>query len=158
MIKALREQGFKGPIMSLGSSPANSVVAAAGARNSYDLMFNQADTADPNAPQAMKNVKKLWEAKYPGEPYVDDTLMAWDGAWVLVQVISKAGSLDAQKVLSTFEGMKEPGSVQTVFGPGYIGGQKTYGVNRYLVRPIPVTVVERGGVIKMANWSTPEVP
>jgi branched-chain amino acid transport system substrate-binding protein len=158
MIKALREQGFKGPIMSLGSSPANSVVAAAGARNSYDLMFNQGDTADPNAPQAMKNVKKLWEAKYPGEPYVDDTLMAWDGAWVLVQVISKAGSLDAQKVLSTFEGMKEPGSVQTVFGPGYIGGQKTYGVNRYLVRPIPVTVVERGGVIKMASWSTPEVP
>jgi len=157
MIKALREQGFKGPIMSLGSSPANAVTAAAGARNSYDLMFNQADTADPNAPQAMKDVKKRWEAKYPGEPYVDDALMAWDGAWVLVQVIEKAGSIDPQKVMSTFEGMKKPGSLKTTFGPGYIGGEKTYGVNRALVRPVPVTAVQKG-VIKMVSWTTPEVP
>jgi ABC-type branched-subunit amino acid transport system substrate-binding protein len=158
MIKALREQGFKGPVMSLGSSPANAVAAAAGPQNSYDLMFNQAHTADPNAPQAMKNVKKRWEAKYPGEPYVDDALMPWDEIWVLAQVLEKAGSLDPQKVLSTFESLNKPGSLQTVFGPGYMGGLKTYGVNRMLVRPVPVTVVQRGGVIKMASWSTPEVP
>jgi branched-chain amino acid transport system substrate-binding protein len=157
MIKATREQGFKGPIMSLGSASAVFITAGAGAQNSYDLICNQAYAGDPGAPQAMKDVKKRWEAKYPGEPYVDDALMPWDEIWVLSQAIEKAGSLDAQTVLKTLEGMNKPGSLKTVFGPGHMGGMKSFGANRMLVRPVPITVVQKGN-IKMVKWVTPELP
>lgn len=47
-IKAIREQGFKGPIMSLGSASPVFVLAGTGAVNCYDVMCNQAYAGDPN--------------------------------------------------------------------------------------------------------------
>ncbi len=157
MIKALREQGFKGPVMSLGSASAVFITAGAGAQNSYDLICNQAYAGDSDAPKAMKDVKTRWEKKYPKEPWVDDALMPWDEVWALAQAIEKANSLDPQVVLKTLEGMTKPGSLKTTFGPGHMGGLKTYGVNGMLVRPFPITVVQKGK-IKMVKWVTPELP
>jgi ABC-type branched-subunit amino acid transport system substrate-binding protein len=105
----------------------------------------------------MKEVKKRWEAKYPGEVFIDDALMAWDEVWVLAQGIEKANSLEPEAVLKALEGMSKPGSLKTTFGPGCMGGLKTLGVNRMLVRPFPVTVVQ-GGKISMVKWVTPELP
>ena len=76
IIKAAREQGFKGPIMSLGSASAVFILAGAGAENSHDIMADQAYAGDPDAPAAMKDVKKRWEAKYPKEQWVDDAFDA----------------------------------------------------------------------------------
>ncbi len=157
MIKAVREQGFKGPIMSLGSASAVFILAGAGAENSHDIMADQAYAGDPDAPAAMKDVKKRWEAKYPKEPWVDDALMPWDEVWVLAQAIEKANSIDPKQVVKVLQSMTKPGSLKTTFGPGYMGGLKTYGVNGLLVRPAPVTVIQ-GEKIKMVKWFTPVVP
>ncbi len=157
MVKAARELGFTGPIISLGSASPVFVLAGAGAENCYDIMCNQAYAGDPNAPQAMKDVKARWEAKYPGEVFVDDALMPWDEVWVLAQAIEKANSLDPEVVVETLEGMSAPGSLQTTFGPGHMGGLQTLGVNRMLVRPIPITVIQ-GEEIRMVKWVTPELP
>ncbi len=156
IVKAAREQGFKGPIMSLGSASAVFVLAGAGADNCYDIMCDQAYGGDPNAPDMMKTVKARWEAKYT-DPYVDDALMPWDEVWVLAQAIEKAKSLEPEAVVTTLEGMTKSGSLKTVFGPGHMGGLETLGVNRQLVRPIPITVIQ-GNEIKMAKWATPELP
>jgi len=155
-VKAVRELGFKGPVMSLGSASPVFILAGGGAANCYDIMCNQAYAGDPNAPQAMKDVKKRWEAKYT-DPYVDDALMPWDEVWVLSQAIEKAKSLEPEAVVKALEGMSKPGSLQTTFGPGHMGGLKTFGVNRMLVRPIPITVIQ-GNEIKMVKWVTPELP
>jgi branched-chain amino acid transport system substrate-binding protein len=157
MVKAVREQGFKGPIMSLGSASPVFVLAGAGAGNCYDVMCNQAYAGDPNAPQEMKDVKKRWEAKYPKDVWVDDALMPWDEVWVLAQAIEKAKSLKPEAVVKTLEGMSKPGSLKTAFGPGHMGGLKTLGVTGELVRPVPITVIQ-GNEIKMVKWVTPELP
>jgi branched-chain amino acid transport system substrate-binding protein len=156
-IKAARELGFTGPIMSLGSASPVLVPSTVGAENSYDIIFNQAYGAAPEATAKMKEVKALWEAKYPGEGFVDDALMAWDEAWVLAQAIEKANSLDPEAVVKALEGMNKPGDLQTTFGPGCMGGLQTLGVNGMLVRPFPVTVIQ-GGEINMVKWITPELP
>jgi branched-chain amino acid transport system substrate-binding protein len=156
-IKAARELGFKGPIISFGSASPALVVRAAGAENSYDMVFNQAYAGAPEATKMMKEVKKRWEAKYPKELWIDDALMAWDEVWVLAQAIEKAQSLDPPVVQKTLEGMSAPGSLKTTFGPGHMGGLKTLGVNRMLVRPFPVTVVQRKEM-RMVKWVTPELP
>lgn len=157
MVKAVREQGFKGPIISLGSASPVFILAGAGAGNCYDVMCNQAYAGDPKAPQAMKDVKKRWEAKYPKDVWVDDALMPWDEVWVLAQAIEKANSLEAEAVVKALEGMTKPGSLKTAFGPGHMGGLKTLGVNRMLVRPVPISVIQ-GNEIKMVKWVTPELP
>lgn len=157
MIKAVREQGFKGPVMSLGSASAVFILAGANAENCHDVMADQAYAGEPDAPAAMKDVKKRWEAKYPKEPWVDDALMPWDEVWVLSQAIEKANSIDPKQVVKVLEGMTKPGSLKTTFGPGHMGGAKTYGVNGMLVRPAPITVIQ-GEKIKMVKWVTPVVP
>jgi len=157
MIKAAREQGFKGPIMSLGSASPVFILAGAGAENSHDIMADQAYAGDPDAPAAMKDVKKRWEAKYPKEPWVDDALMPWDEVWVLAQAIEKANSLDPGQVVKVLQGMTKPGSLKTTFGPGHMGGLKTYGANGMLVRPMPITVIQ-GEKIKMVKWINPVLP
>jgi len=49
--------------------------------------------------------------------------------------------------VSAIEAMSLPGSVQTVLGAGYIGGLRRYGVNRVLVRPIPLSHLMNGKAI-----------
>jgi branched-chain amino acid transport system substrate-binding protein len=157
MIKAAREQGFSGPIVSMGSAAAGIILAQAGAKNCHDILVDQAYAADPDAPEAMKDVMKRWKAKYPGDLWFSDPLMPFDEAWVLSQAIEKANSLDPKKVLNTLEGMTTPGSLKTTFGPGHMGGLKTVGVNRVLVRPFPITFMQ-GKDIKMVKWLTPDMP
>jgi ABC-type branched-subunit amino acid transport system substrate-binding protein len=105
----------------------------------------------------MKEVTKLWQAKYPKEAFVDDALMAWDEVWVLAQGIEKAKSLKPEAVLKALEGMSKAGSLKTTFGPGHMGGSKTLGVNGMLVRPFPITVVQ-SGKINMVKWVSSELP
>lgn len=156
-IKAARELGFKGPIISFGSASPLLIPTTVGAQNSYDIICNQAFAGAPEATKMMKEVKKRWEAKFPKEVFIDDALMAWDEVWVLAQGIEKANSLDPEAVLKALESMNKPGSLKTTFGPGSMGGLKTLGVNRMLVRPFPVTVVQKGK-INMVKWVTPELP
>jgi len=156
-IKAIREQGFKGPIISFGSASPLLIPVIVGAENSNDIICNQAFAGAPEATEMMKKVKATWEAKYPGEDWIDDPLMAWDETWVLAQGIEKAKSIEPEAVLKALEGMSKPGSLQTTFGPGQMGGLKTLGVNRMLVRPFPVTVI-KGGEMRMVKWVTPSLP
>jgi ABC-type branched-subunit amino acid transport system substrate-binding protein len=83
--------------------------------------------------------------------------MPWDEVWVLAQAIEKANSLNPETVVKTLEGLSKPGSLKTTFGPGHMGGLKTFGVNGMLVRPVPITVIQ-GNNINMVKWVTPELP
>ena len=94
------------------------------------------------------------EGKHPKEQWVDDALMPWDEVWVLAQAIEKANSLDPMQAVKVLQSMTKPGSLKTTFGPGYMGGLKTYGVNGLLVRPMPITVIQ-GEKIKMVSGSLP---
>ena len=155
--KAARQMGFKGPIISFGLASPALIPSTVGAQDSHDIIANQAYAMAPEATKMMKEVVRRWEAKYPKETFVDDALMAWDEVWVLSQGIEKANSLKPEAVLKALEGMGKSGSLKTTFGPGCMGGLKTLGVNRMLVRPFPITVVQ-GGKINMVKWVSSELP
>jgi hypothetical protein len=71
--------------------------------------------------------------------------------------MEKAGSVDPEKVAAAFDQMTAPGSAKTVFGPAKMGGADRFGVNRVLVRPIPITRIDKGKV-KLVDFFEPVVP
>ena len=104
----------------------------------------------------MRIVESVWAKKYK-EPFVSESFMAFDTAWTLSQAIEKAQSLDPETIVKTLEKMKTVGSLKTVYGPAHMGGLKTFGVNRVLVRPVPLSAV-RGGAIDLVSLTLPQLP
>jgi hypothetical protein len=60
--------------------------------------------------------------------------------------MEKAQSVDPEQVLATLDTMTAPGSLQTCFGPAHMGGLESFGVNRVLVRPIPISHIMNGKI------------
>ena len=45
------------------------------------------------------------------------------------------GGLVAAIIVKTYEGLTKKGDIQTLWGPAYVGGKKTAGVNRVICEP-----------------------
>ncbi len=153
-LRAARQLGFKGPFFSDSPLGPDVILTVAGPEASTDVFCNGMDLGNPR--DAMREVINRWKAKYK-EEFVSDALLAWDEGWILVQAMQKAHSVDPGKVLATLETMTKSGSLQTVFGPGHMGGLKSFGVNRVLVRPIPISRI-MNGKIEFVKFILPEVP
>ncbi len=87
-------------------------------------------------------------------PLHSDAVHAYDMPWVMVQIMQKAGTIDAATVVTTMEGMVNSGDLQTLHGPGYIGGLDRFGVNRVLYRPLPLSRL-MNGVIEFVGFKEP---
>ncbi len=142
-LKAARQVGFKGPFVS--NSPLGADVFVATVKDPTmltDVIANGPDVTHPT-PEIQK-LMDAWKAKCPNDNFISDSVLAYDIPWVMTQVMQKAGTLDAATVVKTMEGMTNSGDVQTLEGPGYIGGLDRFGVNRVLYRPIPLTRLMNG--------------
>ena len=65
-----------------------------------------------------------------------------NGLWVLAKVIQAADSLDPAVVKAKWESMD---TVDCLFGKGYFGGEKTYGLKNHAVsHPLPYQVLKNG--------------
>lgn len=98
-----------------------------------------------NPTPGIKETMDLWAEK-KNTPYFEDTPVTYSQAEAFVQALQKADSIDVEKVIKAFESMTEPGSIQTCWGPGYMTGEKTFGVNRVLNRPVPQTRIMDGKI------------
>jgi len=156
-IKALREQGFEGPIVSLAPISPVFILAGAGAENCYDIICQAAYAQAPDAPEVMQEAVRRWNAKFPDDDFVDDALHGWNIAGVLFQGIEKAQSLDAEAVLKALEDMDEPGDLEVTSGSGYMGGEQTIGANRELVISQAISVIQ-GNDVENVEWSMPSLP
>jgi branched-chain amino acid transport system substrate-binding protein len=152
LLRAARQAGFKGPVFS--DSPLDPLVIeqTAGKENSDNVFCNGMDRASPTP--EMKEVTVRWQKKYK-EDFVTDAWAAWDTAWVLHQAITKAGTLDTKLVVEGFDHLNKPGDVKTVFGDGYMTGKSTFGVDRVLSKPIPISRIDHGE-IKLVGLRSPE--
>ncbi len=156
-VKAARELGFKGPIFYHSPMDPAIILRAVGAEKSNDVFGAGVDINSPKKVRdEMREVANWWNKMYK-EDFVSDSLMAFDVVWTLCQAMEKARSLDPGVILSTLEAMTETGSLQTVFGPAHMGGLKTFGVNRVLVRPAPLSVI-KGGKTDLLSLTLPELP
>ncbi|MBU2515223.1 ABC transporter substrate-binding protein [bacterium] len=139
-VKAARQLGFRGPIFSdTPGDPYTSLIEQAGEEFCYDVFSNGIDIKAVTP--AMKKVIKAWDDKYH-EQFVSDAFTAYDSAWILFQAMDKVQSVDPNEVIKAFDLMTAENSIDTLFGPGKIAGKERFGVNRVLVRPIPITKLD----------------
>jgi hypothetical protein len=141
IVKTARDSGFNGPICY--STPYDVGLAANVVPNLSDCFGNGVIVSAPNLPDSIQEVVLLGQERY-GTGFISDMLHAYDIPMLLAQLLEKAQSLDPQTVQDTFETLTEPGSLQSIFGPAYVGGLQSTGVNRVLVRPVPMCRMVNG--------------
>lgn len=145
-LKAARQLGFKGVFVS--NSPLGAdvfVVTVQDPAALTDVLCNSVDVTHPTP--EVQRLMDAWKAKWPNDPFISDAVHAYDMPWVMVQVMQKAGAIgDAAALVKTMESMTNPGDVQTLHGPGYIGGADRFGVNRVLYRPLPLSRIMNGQI------------
>jgi branched-chain amino acid transport system substrate-binding protein len=141
-VKAAREQGFTGPIFHLPPYD-ESFVAALSSPNLTDVFGNGTATGDPNLSKTVKDIIALGKDTY-GDEFIADSVDNYDTMMIFAQVLEEAKSVDPEKVRDTFETMTKSGSLESIYGSAYVGGVKTTGVNRVLIKPVPLSRVVNG--------------
>jgi branched-chain amino acid transport system substrate-binding protein len=146
MLKVAREMGFNGPVFGCNYDDPYQVRQIAGKGNSHDFFIHALVMDSPDMTPMIKMLIKLAKEKY-GVAY------AWHGwgfnaVYVLSQAIEAAQSLDPTEVKNTWEKMDK---IKTIYGPGRMGGKKTYGINHTVTHPSPIAALVNGEV-KWVRW------
>jgi branched-chain amino acid transport system substrate-binding protein len=155
MVKAAREQGFKGPFTNIGTNDAQEILDLAG-KNLVFPFANGSYGEDEHSPILTPEIKEVIK-KAKAEHGKIQRLNFWclNGAWLLAQVIQKAQSFDPTVVADTFRKMS---SVKTIYGPGKMCGEKTYGIKNVVCVPYPWTEVAKDGTAKQTKWINVNLP
>jgi len=149
MLKAARQLGFTGPMFGCHEDPYDiATVAGQAASNNFFVHNLQVDS--PAMTPMIKEIMKLGQAKFQRQS--PTYVWAWEAAYCLTQAIQKAQSLDPTVVKNTWEKMS---SIDTVYGPGRVGGMKTYGINHNVSYSTPVTSLQDGKVVWVGWWKVP---
>ena len=145
-VKAARELGFKGPMFCTTHQDIAFQAMLAGKGNDTDIFGMGLTLADEaGLPKLVKDAKAEYLKKYPAKDLISDVfLVGYNGLWVLLQTIEKAKSVDPATVLKTYEGLTKKGDLQTLWGPAYVGGKKSLGVNRTLCYPYIIDSAMKG--------------
>ena len=142
-LRAARQLGFKGPFISNSPLGADVFINTVKDPNYLtDVIVNSPDIYHPNA--AITALMQRWQAKYPTDPFVSDSIHSYDMPWILAQAMVKAQSIDPAKVMATLETMTKPGDLQVNFGAAYMDGMARFGENAVLYRPFPITRIMNG--------------
>jgi branched-chain amino acid transport system substrate-binding protein len=142
-LRTARQLGFKGVFISDCPLAPAIILSIVGKEGSHDVLTNGMDFAHPTP--GIKESMDRW-AKVFKEPYFEDTPVTYAQAEAFVQALKKANSVKVEKVIAAFESMTAPGSFDTCWGPAYMSGKKTFGVNRVLNRPVPQTRLMNGKI------------
>jgi branched-chain amino acid transport system substrate-binding protein len=146
VLKAAREQGFKGPIFCSTHLDVSFTDMVAGGKNTD--IFGVGITLNDMGPLSkdLKDARELYKSLgYSAKDEIADIyLVGYNGLWVLLQAIEKAGSLDAAVITKTYEGLTKKGDLMTLWGPAYVGGKKATGVNRVLCEPYWIDSCKNG--------------
>jgi branched-chain amino acid transport system substrate-binding protein len=151
MLKAARELGFTGPAFGCHEDPYD-IATVAGPAASTNFYVHNLQVGSPAMTPMIKEIMQLGQAKYGRQS--PTYVWAWNAAYCLTQAIEKAQSLDPPVVQSTWEKMK---SIDTAYGPGRIGGMKTYGINHNVSYKTPFTSLKDGKVVWI-EWRKVPLP
>jgi ABC-type branched-subunit amino acid transport system substrate-binding protein len=143
IIKGLRSLGNKKPYGAVVVSTLDEVMNIAGKEATEDV-YDTAVTADnPDNPSLMKEVIMGIKAKHGN--VVTIFIQGANTLWVLKEAIEAAQSLDPTVVKNKWETMDK---IQTIFGPGRMCGDETFGIRHHIVaHPQPVQWMKGGKLI-----------
>jgi len=146
-IKAARAVGFKGVFLSTDSEIVAEVMQITGAELLEGYFSCAWDMLSPQMPSLVK--KELIPRASAKLGHINQWQpWGWNTLWILTQMIESAQSLDPAVVAKHFRTMK---TVQTIFGTGKIGGQKTFGIN-CVVGPPQAIYIAKGGQPVFVRW------
>lgn len=132
-ITQARELGFNGPIY----APAfvgdiNLLNGLLNAKSAHDFFQGAADVLSPKMTPLIKDFRKVVEKDLGVKFNMDHTIVI-EGAWPLLQVIARAGTItDTEKVADTWEKMT---TIDSIYGKSRMGGEKIIGNNHMVMRP-----------------------
>jgi branched-chain amino acid transport system substrate-binding protein len=106
----------------------------------------------PGTPALTAEIDKRLTKKY-GQA-VQQQLMGFNSVWTMAYAINKAQSLDPGTVKAAWEKLD---TIDTAFGKGAMGGQKTYGIRHAVDQPCPVYRIENGEP-KFGAWMPVRTP
>ena len=160
IVKSLREQGFKGPISNSSPAAPTYPFTIAGPDKANDVLCLSPYAMGDDVPQMMKDVVKAWKAKWTDE-FSADSLMAYDIILAIQAIFERANTneiiTNRDLIMKTLESMTKRGDVMTTSGPGWFGGLKSIGANRWLLRPFTVSMI-KDGKIRNLKWIDPVFP
>jgi ABC-type branched-subunit amino acid transport system substrate-binding protein len=161
ILKEVRALGSDQVCACIQGKPAKVLMEYAGPDACYNAFTVAASTAEVD--RVMNNDVFNGVVDKVREMYGAETTASFDGAacnnlYVILQAIQKAGSIDAEVVAKTWENM---GTVETIYGTGKLGGEKTYGIaNHVVAHPKPISVIdpEAEGGWYFWGWVPVEIP
>ena len=142
IVKGLRERGnyklYAAPV----PTHLSEIVTVAGKEATTNIFACGIDPNNPDNTDLMKEMIQRIEAKHGKS--VSILFQGANSLWILKEVIEAAQSIDPAVVKSKWESMD---TVETLFGTGIIGGDKTYGIKHHVVsHPIPFQTAMNGKV------------
>ena len=152
-LRTARQLGFNGVFISDSPLAPGIIKAITGPEGSHDVITNGMDFSQ--ATPGMQESMDRWAKKFK-EPYFEDAPLTWSEAEAFVQALKKADSVKPEKIVAAFDAMTAPGSFGTCWGPAHMSGAQSFGVNRVLVRPVPITRL-MNGKIEFVGFNMPAV-
>jgi len=145
-VKAARSLGFTGPMFFDTHLDIDNQAKLSGDPNVSDIFGTGLTLADTTSlTPAIKDAIAKYNTMFDPKDLISDVLLVgYNGLDVLLQTIVKAKSIDNATIVKTFEGLTKSGDLQTLWGPGFVGGIKTLGVNRVLNYPYYLQKTDKG--------------
>jgi branched-chain amino acid transport system substrate-binding protein len=158
-LKVARDLGFKGPLFyGVRADVALQAMVAGGGPGVTDMFGAGLTLGDPESiPEKAKEVQAHYLTKFPKRELIADIMAEYDTLWILLQTIEKAQSIDPETIVKTYESLTKLGDLQTTLGPAYVGGKKTFGVNRAICAPYVIARVT-DGVSKNVKFVMLDIP
>jgi ABC-type branched-subunit amino acid transport system substrate-binding protein len=136
-----------------GGQSVNDLSTVAGSdalANAFDAGFtNVPPNMDPLQAELSKRILAQMGDKVP------QNFQYCNPIYEYMQLFQKANSFDPATVKATFEGMS---NINTMRGPGTIGGLKTYGINHAVSYPLPIFTFDSNGNPVYKQYETIAVP
>jgi branched-chain amino acid transport system substrate-binding protein len=154
IVKGLRDLGNRMPYVAVIPSDLSESVTIAGKEACKDVYCCAVSVNDPGNPPVMNEICKRTIAKYgPGTSLF---LQLANALWSLKEAITAAQSLDPTLVKAKWESMSK---IDTLFGPGTMGGEQTYGIKNHAVaHPQPFQGLKDGMVVPIGFYDPGVIP
>jgi branched-chain amino acid transport system substrate-binding protein len=155
LITQARELGFNGPMYAPAFvGDTNLLFGLLEQKAGHDFFHGAADVLSPKMTPIIKEFRTVVE-KDLGVKFNMDHTIVLEALWPLLQAISKTGSLDTEKIVSTWEKMK---SIDSIYGKARMGGEKIIGLNHMVMRPALISrIVDKSKPIEFDYFESKDV-
>ena len=150
MLKNVRTLGNTKPVFVCSMTPPQDIMKIAGPDASTNFFGHgiSADVTIPDEPAITQEVIAMAVADPAIGRFDMMMVQGFDAVYTMVQAIQNAQSLDPQIVAAAWAKMD---SIDTVIGPGKMGGLETYGINHSVYAQLPILRVENN-VLSWGTW------